>query len=197
VRKINSRWVISPRDLVAELECSHRLHLEWSAITGLIDAPPREESPELELLSEIGIAHEAKIAARLEEAGSFLNIGKPQFDNQWLENAHAKTLKAIKDGIETIHQATFFTEDFLGFADFLILVKDQQGNAVKDSDGRFVYDAVDAKSARSAKRAAVLQVSAYAAIMREIGLATPQSVHLWLGGDKEWSAPALDLIDLA
>ena len=197
MRKINNRWVISPRDLVAELECSHRLHLEWSAITGLIDAPPREESPELELLSEIGIAHEAKIAARLKVAGSFLNIGKPQFDNQWLESAHAKTLKAIKDGIETIHQATFFTEDFLGFADFLILVKDQQGNAIKDSEGRFVYDAVDAKSARSAKRAAVLQVSAYAAIMREIGLATPQSVHLWLGGDKEWSAPVLDLIDLA
>ena len=197
MRKINDRWVISPRDLVAELECSHRIHLEWSAITGLIDAPAREESPELELLSEIGIAHEAKIAARLEDAGSFINIGKPQFDAQWLKKAHDKTLDAIKSGIETIHQATFYTEDFLGFADFLILVKDQSGSGLKDSEGRFIYDAVDAKSARSAKRAAVLQVSAYAAIMKEIGLATPQSVHLWLGGDKEWSAPALDLIDLA
>ena len=197
MRKINDRWVISPRDLVAELECSHRLHLEWSALTGLIDAPPREESPELELLSEIGIAHEAKIAARLEGAGSFLNLGQPEFDIAWLEKAHAKTLEAVKSGVNTIHQATFFTGDFLGFADFLILVRDKEGNGIKDSDGRFVYDAVDAKSARSAKRAAVLQVSAYAAVMREIGLATPQSVHLWLGGDKEWSAPALDLIDLA
>ena len=197
MRKINDNWVISPRDLVAELECSHRLHLDWSALTGIVDAPPHEESPELELLSEIGLAHEAKIAARLEAAGTFLNIGKPQFDAKWLNEAHAKTLDGIRHGIETIHQATFFTNDFLGFADFLILVKDEKGQGAKDSDGRFIYDAVDAKSARSAKRAAVLQVSAYAAIMREIGLATPQSVHLWLGGDKEWSAPALDLIDLA
>ena len=56
---------------------------------------------------------------------------------------------------------------------------------------------VDAKSARSAKRAAVLQVAAYAYIMKEMGLATPRNVHLWLGGDARWSAPALDLIDLA
>jgi uncharacterized protein len=28
-------------------------------------------------------------------------------------------------------------------------------------------------------------------------MATPLRVHLWLGGDEKWSAPALDLIDLA
>ena len=197
MRKIDNRWVISPRDLVAELECTHRLHLEWSVLNSLVDAPKRVDSPELELLSAIGIDHEKKLAEQLAAAGSYINLGEPQFDTEWLKSAHQKTLDAISSGIETIHQATFFTEDFLGFADFLILCKDADGQPKKNSDGLFIYDAVDAKSARSAKRAAVLQVSAYAAIMREIGLAVPESVHLWLGGDKKWSAPALDLIDLA
>ena len=197
MRKIDGSWVISPRDLVAELECTHRLQLEWSVINSFVDAPERTESPELELLSAIGIEHEKKLAEQLSASGTYLNLGDPQFDTAWLQAAHQKTLDAIASGIETIHQATFFTKDFLGFADFLILCKDEKGKPKKNSDGLFIYDAVDAKSARSAKRAAVLQVSAYAAVMREIGLAVPESVHLWLGGDKRWSAPALDLIDLA
>ena len=93
-------------------------------------------------------------------------------------------MKAVSEGIETIYQAAFFTGTFMGFADFLILNKDSNGHPIKDSEGRFVYDPVDAKSARSAKRAAVLQVAAYAAIMKELELATPLNVHLWLGGDQ-------------
>jgi uncharacterized protein len=197
VRKVNDRWVISPRDLIAELECSHRLHLEWSVLENLIAAPEREESEELELLAEQGKAHESKIAAAQKAAGSFIDIGSPTFTHEGLQLLHNRTVQAIADGVETIYQATFYTEDFLGFADFLILNKDESGNPVKDSQGRFIYDPVDAKSARSAKRAAVLQVAAYAAVMQEIGLATPLNVHLWLGGDKRWSASALDLIDLA
>lgn len=197
MRKIENRWVISPKDLVAELECAHRLQLEWSVLNSLIDAPESTQSPELDLLSDIGIEHEKKIADKLAASGSFINLGEPQFNATWLQAAHQKTLDAISSGIETIHQATFFTADFLGFADFLILCKDSDGQPKKNSEGLFIYNAVDAKSARSAKRAAVLQVSAYAAVMREIGLAVPESVHLWLGGDKKWSAPARDLIDLA
>jgi len=197
VRKFDDNWVISPQDLVGELECSHRLDLEWSVINNLIDLPVKKKSDQDELLTELGVAHEAKIAESLRAAGSFLDIGKPSFTPEALSVAYERTLKATTTGVETIYQATFYTGDFLGFADFLILVKDDAGNPLKDEQGRFVYDPVDAKSARSAKRAAVLQVAAYAAIMREVGMATPQSVHLWLGGDKKWSAPALDVIDLA
>ena len=197
MRKFDDNWVISPQDLVGELECSHRLDLEWSVINNLIDLPVKKKSEQDELLTDIGVAHEAKIAESLRAAGSFLDIGKPAFTPEALSVAHERTLKAVASGVETIYQATFYTGDFLGYADFLILVKDEDGNPLKDEQGRFVYDPVDAKSARSAKRAAVLQVAAYAAIMREIGLATPKSVHLWLGGDKKWAAPALDVIDLA
>lgn len=197
MRRIQERWVISPQDLIAELECSHRLSLEWSVISGLLPVPEKEKSEELELLAEQGVVHEKKIVEKLRASGSFLDIGEAAYTFSALTKAHNKTLTAIKDGIDTIYQATFFTGDFIGFADFLILNKDKQGIPIKDSEGRNIYDPVDAKSARSAKRSAVLQISAYAAVMKELNLATPNQVHLWLGGDKTWSASALDLIDLA
>lgn len=197
MKRIQDSWVISSRDLIAELECNHRLNLEWSVLTGLIPAPAKEESEELELLASQGRIHEQKIADQLRASGSFLNIGEAAFTSKALTASHEKTMQAIYDGIETIHQATFYTGSFMGFVDFLILTKDATGNPLKDAEGRHVYDVVDAKSARSAKRSAVLQVAAYAAIMKELGLAIPQNVHLWLGGDSKWSAPALDLIDLA
>ena len=197
MRKIQDKWVISPQDVIAELECSHRLHLEWSVINKLIPPAVKKNGDELELLAEQGRIHEAKIAEQLRLAGTFLDIGKPSFTFEALTATHERTMKAVADGIETIYQAAFFNGSFVGFADFLILVKDQNGKPVKDDQGRFVYDPVDAKSARSAKRAAVLQVATYAAMMKELDLATPQNVHLWLGGDEKWSASALDLIDLA
>ena len=197
MRIIQDQWVISPRDIIAELECSHRLHLEWSVINNLLPPAEQKNSAELELLAEQGKIHERSIAEKLRASGSFIDIGEPSFTFEALTAVHNRTINAINDGVETIYQAAFFTGSFMGFADFLILVKDENGRPVKDNQGRFVYDPVDAKSARSAKRAAVLQVATYAAVMQEIGLATPHNVHLWLGGDSEWSASALDLIDLA
>jgi hypothetical protein len=54
VRKIQDQWVISPQDVIAELECNHRLHLEWSVISELIPPAEKENSDELELLAEQG-----------------------------------------------------------------------------------------------------------------------------------------------
>jgi predicted RecB family nuclease len=197
VRKDKERWLLSPRDLIAELECSQRLHLDWSVLEGSLEAPPKDNGDELEMLIDQGKAHEAMRAERQREAGTYLSIGEPSFTPEALTVAAAKTKKATEDGIETIHQATFFHDGFMGFADFLILRKDENGKPLRDEQGRYVYDPVDAKSARSAKRAAVLQVAAYALAMVESGYAQPLEVHLWLGGEKDWSAPALDLMDLA
>jgi uncharacterized protein len=197
VRKIDDQWVISPQDIIAELECNHRLHLEWSVINELLPPAENKDSPELQLLAEQGMIHESKIAEQFKLSGSFIDIGKPSFTSEALTATHQRTMKAIADGIETIYQAAFFDGSFMGFADFLVLVKDENGMPLKDDQGRFIYDPIDAKSARSAKRAAVLQVATYAAFMQELNLATPHNVQLRLGGDSKWSAPALDLIDLA
>ena len=120
MRKFDDNWVISPQDLVGELECSHRLDLEWSVINNLIAKPPKDQSEEAKLLTDLGVAHETKIAEAQRAAGSVLDVGRPDFTPEALKVAHDRTLEAAASGVETIYQATFFTGDFLGFADFLI-----------------------------------------------------------------------------
>ena len=147
MKKFKGEWFISPRDLIAELECTQRLHLEWAVLEKHLPAPDSENGPELELLIEQGRLHEKALATQLRAAGSFVDIGEPKFTQEALTLAHEKTVEAVHNGIETIYQATFFTKGFMGFADFLILVKDETGKPLKDAEGRFVYDPVDAKSA--------------------------------------------------
>jgi len=194
---IEGKVVLSPRDLISELECSHRLTLDLAVKKFDLPAPKKETSAELELLEELGKKHEAKIVERLRAEGNTTIIGMPAASLAAIEEATRRTRDAIESGVDTIIQASLFTGDFVGYADFLVLAKDESGNPIKDSQGRNVYNPVDAKSARSEKRGAILQVAAYAYAMREMGLATPTKVHLWLGGDKEWSWPADDLMDLA
>ena len=194
---IDNQIILSPRDLIAELECSHRLTLDLSVKKFGLSAPVKEPSAELQLLEKLGKEHEAKIVERLRAEGNTALIGMPAASLAAIEKATNQTREAIAAGVDTIIQASLFTGDFVGYADFLILVKDEHGNPVKDDQGRYVYDPVDAKSARLEKRGAILQVAAYAHAMREMRLATPRNIHLWLGGDKEWSWPADDLMDLA
>ena len=42
--------------------------------------------------------------------------------------------------------------DFVGFADFLVVARDDAGAVVCDARGMAMYEPVDTKSARSAKR---------------------------------------------
>lgn len=196
MENIDGRWLISPRDLISELECEKRLNLDWSVANRLLDPPIYEQSEEMQLLINIGNEHENLITNRLQTSGSFCQIGKPAFSTAAYQAAAEQTLKAVHDGVETIAQATLFTGEFIGFADYLILCKDNNGFPLKDDRGRNIYDPVDAKSTRTAKKAAVLQVASYGHAMVAMGMAHPRSLHLWLSGDREWNTPATDLLDL-
>lgn len=194
---INGKLFLSSRDLIAELECSKRLVLDYSVKEFGLALEKAPSSPELELLVKLGKAHEAQIVERLKAVGEVVEIGAPSFTLEALEAAAQQTRDAVASGVDTILQACLLTDDFLGFADFLILQRDDAGEPVKDNEGRFIYNPVDAKSARSEKRGAVLQVAAYAYAMGKMGLAIPRTIHLWLGGDLSWQVPASDVIDLA
>lgn len=197
MRLFDKKWILSPRDLIAELECDHRLNLEWSAATGLIEKPAEENDPGLQLIIDNGRAHEQRLVEKYEKSSNFIQIAEPGPDIRQISKAHKETLDAIKNGFDVIHQAVLYTGDFLGFADFLILVKDESGRPKRDDKDRYVYEPVDAKSARVAKRAAVLQVASYARAMVRLDMAMPPKVRLWLAGDAEWEASTADLIDLA
>ena len=197
MRKIDGKWVLSPRDLIAELECDHRLNLEWSAITGLIEKPVEENDAGLQLIIDNGRAHEEQLVQKYKESSTLIQIQDPGPDIEKIKQAHKETMDAVQRCADVVHQAVLYTGDFLGYADFLILVKDETGNPKCDEQGRPIYEPVDAKSARVAKRAAVLQVASYARAMVRLNMAMPPKVRLWLAGDAEWEASTEDLIDLA
>jgi uncharacterized protein len=197
LRKEKDGWILSPRDLIAELECDHRLNLEWSVATGLIDRPLDQIDEGLQLIMDKGVAHEDEIVANLSAKRSFVSIPKPEYGIESIKKALAETLDAVERGVEVIHQAALFTGDYIGYADFLVLARDESKEPLKDETGKFIYEPVDAKSARTAKRAAVLQVASYARAMVRLGMPTPPKVRLWLAGDAEWEAATADLIDLA
>ena len=95
-----TKLLISPRDLIAELECSHRLHLEWSALKKLIPQPDKDETDEQELLKKHGIAHESALANKLAEAGNFRKIPNTFEDGELIAVAFEKTKQAMLDGVD-------------------------------------------------------------------------------------------------
>ena len=194
---IDGRWVISPQDLVSELECHQRVALDAAVKQGLVGAPKSDDSM-LQLLQRRGQRHEA---ARLSELGNLRVFELPEVEH-WtavdLAAAWQATEAAMLDEYDVIYQATLYTGDFLGLADFLVISRGEDGRARRGLDGRLIYEPVDAKSAMSAKRAAALQVGAYAEALTRLGWPQPIKVHLWLAGENnDWSGPAERFMEVA
>lgn len=194
---IDGDWVISPQDLVSELECHQRVALNAAVMHGLIDAPVSDDSM-LQLLQRRGQRHEA---SRLSELGDRRVFELPELE-QWtaadLAAAWQATQAAMLEEYDVIYQATLYTGDFVGLADFLIVSRDEEGHPRRAHDGRLVYEPVDAKSAMSAKRAAAIQVGAYAEALTRLGWPQPIKVHLWLAGESnDWSGPAERFVAVA
>ena len=186
---LDGHWVVSPQDIVAEFECSHRVALNAALITESLDFTEIPD-PALDLLRQQGDRHEETRLHSLLAASRVKQLGSTFHSMEAYSAGWEATRQAMDEEYDAIYQATLFTGDFVGFVDFLILAKDTDGNPLRDATGRLVYEPVDTKSARSAKRSAVLQVGAYADALVQLGRPRPHQIHLWLAGDDDWSGPA-------
>lgn len=193
---VDGRWVVSPQDVVAEFECAHKVVLMAAVRSGALQVA-NEADAALELLRSRGLAHEQDRLAGLDATWRVKQLSHPSHTFAAYEAAWQETRAAMTEEYDAIYQATLFTGDFIGIADFLFLARDERGEILRDVGGRAVYEPVDTKSARSAKRSAVLQVGAYAEALVRLGCPTPRQVHLWLAGDADWSGPADPLMALA
>lgn len=81
---IDGHWVISPQDLVSELECHQRVALNAAVKQGLITAPKSDDSM-LQLLQRRGQRHEA---ARLSELADLRVFELPELQ-RWTAVDHA------------------------------------------------------------------------------------------------------------
>ena len=87
-----------------------------------------------------------------------------------------ETLAAMRDGADVIYQAVLFDDRRLGYADFLRRVE-------RPSDlGEWSYEVWDTKLARHATASAVLQLSLYSDMVRDLQGRQPEEMHLALGG---------------
>ncbi|WP_173141748.1 TM0106 family RecB-like putative nuclease [Kibdelosporangium persicum] len=160
--------MISPGDLVDLLECEHRSVLDH-ALAMRLDGAPHLEEPQNLLVAKHGIAHEQAVLERLAARHEVVRINLPAPQPEALTQAAEQTRRAVESGAPVIYQAVFYDGRFYGRADFLI----------RDSNGG--YEPHDTKLTRHPKPSAVLQLTTYAAALRDAGYPAGPDMHLILG----------------
>src|SRR5439155_2570264 len=103
-----------------------------------------------------------------------------------LTQAHDQTVAAMRDGVDVIYQGTFFDGRWRCHPDFLLKV-DKPSKL-----GDYSYEVADAKLARKAKAAAVLQCCVYAQQLATFQGVDPEHLTLILGNDSEEELPFKD-----
>src|SRR5438132_3865275 len=176
---LDGRLIVSPSDLTGFLECEHLTQQELSAARGEVERPERTD-PELEVLTRRGLEHEARHLASLRTGHRrVVEFPFPDGTTAGLTQAHAQTLGAMTDGVDVIYQGTFFDGRWRCHPDFLLRV-DRPSKL-----GGYSYEVADAKLARKAKAAAVLQCCVYSEQVAAIQGIEPEHLTLILGNDVE------------
>ena len=176
---LEGRLIVSPTDLTGFLECEHLTQMELAAARGEVERPARED-PELEVLARRGLEHETQHLDGLRAgAARIVEFAFPDGTLASLEEAHARTVAAMREGVDVIYQATFFDGRWRCHADFLLRV--DRPSAL----GPYSYEVADAKLARKAKAAAVLQCCVYADQLAAVQGVEPEHIRLILGDRTE------------
>ncbi|TMD15670.1 MAG: TM0106 family RecB-like putative nuclease [Chloroflexi bacterium] len=176
---LEGRLVVSPSDLTGFLECEHLTQQELAAARGELARPDRLD-PELEILRRRGLEHETRHLNSLRDLGKrVVEIPFPADRLAALESAHEATVTAMRQGADVIYQGTFFDGRWRCHADFLLRVDQPSGL------GRYRYEVADAKLAKKAKAAAVLQCCVYTEQVAAIQGIEPDHITLILGDRSE------------
>src|SRR5437762_701633 len=176
---LDGRLIVSPSDLTGFLECEHLTQQELTAARGEIERPERKD-PELEVLTRRGLEHEARHLASLRTGHRrVVEFPFPDGTTAGLTQAHAQTIAAMSEGVDVIYQGTFFDGRWLCHPDFLRRV-DRPSKL-----GAYSYEVADAKLARKAKAAAVLQCCVYAEQVAAVQGVEPEHIQLILGDGSE------------
>src|SRR5437870_955733 len=176
---LDGRLIVSPADLTGLLECEHLTQQELAAARGEIERPERKD-PELEVLTRRGLEHEARHLASLRTGHRrVVEFPFPDGTTAGLTQAHAQTIAAMSEGVDVIYQGTFFDGRWRCHPDFLLRV-DRPSKL-----GAYSYEVADAKLARKAKAAAVLQCCVYAEQVAAVQGVDSEHITLILGDGTE------------
>ena len=182
MRLADGRLAFSATDLSRHLACGHLTTLRRAVALGGIEAPPPYDDPRGDVLKQRGIEHEARLLERFAAEGRAVEIvtaADTPFPNRNRAAAATRTRDAMRRGAEVIYQGRLEDADgrWSGYPDFLLRVD------APSALGPWSYEVLDAKLARAAKGAAVLQLLLYSDLLALAQGAAPERMHLALGGD--------------
>ena len=186
--------MFSPTDLNHFLECEHLIQLERSR-DRRVPRPPRDAHADL--LAAKGAEHEAARLAQFRSDGrQVVTIAAPETDRlpsrgalrrpgDWAAEA-ARTVDAMRAGVDVIYQGVFATDAWHGVSDFLVRV-DRPSTL-----GSWSYEAWDTKLARRTKPYFVLQLCFYSEQLAAIQRLDPEWMVVVLGTGQEERLPYRD-----
>jgi predicted RecB family nuclease len=166
--------VFSASDIANFLSCHHVSALDRAEEAGQIQRPFFRDTG-VELLRALGIRHELAYLKDLTDNQKLEVVHIPT-DIPW-GDAVAKTVEAIRRGVDTVYQATFLDGPWVGRSDFLT-----RNDTKPSSLGSFSYEVVETKLARSTKARAILQLCFYSDLLSKIQGVQPEWMHVVLGG---------------
>ena len=189
MRLVEGRLCWSATDLTTAALCEWSLLRRLDEVLGRGAPRPDDPDPLLERIAHVGDLHEQEVRRRLEGQGHpvvELPRPGPGATHEQLAATHARTLAAVR-GVDdggagsVVHQAGFYDGEFVGFADFLVPTA-------------LGWQVGDAKLARQARPAALLQLGAYAVQLERAGVPLAPTLRLMLGDGTDETFPLHDVM---
>src|SRR5947209_8274169 len=126
---------LSPSALNRFLACEYRTYLDMLERRGELDA--KRQPPQMQLLLARGETFEEDVLEGMIAEG--LRVISLDESGVSRKERAARTVAAMRDGYDVIHQACFVNDDWVGYPDFLIKVDEPSGL------GSWSYEVHDAK----------------------------------------------------
>jgi predicted RecB family nuclease len=161
---------LSASDLSNHLACRHLTTLDLEVARGE-RAEPDWAAPDLKVIQELGLRHEAAYLAHLGKQGLTVeNLG--HIDHKDEKRLLAETSALMERGAEVIAQGALRDGEWFGRPDVL--------RRVEKPSARWAwsYEVVDTKLARETKATTILQLSLYSELLGKIQGAMPE--FLWV-----------------
>lgn len=165
--------MFSATDIASFLACPHTATLARAESKGEITKPFFKD-PTIDLLQKLGLEHERRYLRELDQRDG-LSVVQIDTNIRW-EDATAETVRALREGVHAVYQATFLDGNWGGRSDFLVRV--DKPSAL----GTWSYEVVETKLARSTKATALVQLCFYSDLLERIQGLEPQRMHVVLGG---------------
>ena len=180
-----ARIVWSASDLKAAAECEFAWLRAIDAKLGRLPAVEEPEDLTLARAGRLGTQHELRQleAYRAQYPGRVVELPETRSsDAEGIAAAVAATNAALADpDVAVIYQAVFATDEFVGFADFLLreTAEDSPGGDADAEPGAWIVQ--DTKLARHARVTALMQLAAYVDQLDRLGVRRSDRVELLLG----------------